>query len=124
MAMRAPARSGPTTTTRASRPRAAWAARRSTRRPRLTATPRHSANSFLFPEADSGGGPQGPPPSCYSSPRIFARFHREWPLRAMVPGTHFFWHRRYAVPEISRFFGIVITMYFNDHDPPHFHVAY
>jgi hypothetical protein len=28
------------------------------------------------------------------------------------------------VPEISRFLGIVITMYFNDHDPPHFHVRY
>jgi hypothetical protein len=44
---------------------------------------------------------------------------------ALVPlDTHLFWHRRYAVPEISRFFGIVITMYFNDHDPPHFHVKY
>jgi len=28
------------------------------------------------------------------------------------------------VPEISRFLGIVITMYFNDHNPPHFHVRY
>jgi hypothetical protein len=28
------------------------------------------------------------------------------------------------MPEISRFFGIVITMYFNDHNPPHFHVRY
>jgi len=28
------------------------------------------------------------------------------------------------VPEISRFFGIVIYMYFNDHDPPHFHAKY
>ena len=28
------------------------------------------------------------------------------------------------MPEISRFFGIVITMYFNDHRPPHFHVRY
>lgn len=28
------------------------------------------------------------------------------------------------MPEISRFFGIVIQMYFNDHDPPHFHVRY
>jgi hypothetical protein len=31
---------------------------------------------------------------------------------------------RGAMPEISRFFGIVITMYFNDHAPPHFHVRY
>jgi Domain of unknown function (DUF4160) len=29
-----------------------------------------------------------------------------------------------AMPEISRFFGIVIYMYFNDHDPPHFHAKY
>jgi hypothetical protein len=28
------------------------------------------------------------------------------------------------VPEISRFFGIIITMYYNDHAPPHFHVRY
>ena len=26
------------------------------------------------------------------------------------------------MPEISRFLGIVVSMYFNDHDPPHFHV--
>jgi len=28
------------------------------------------------------------------------------------------------MPEISRFFGIVITMNFDDHSPPHFHVKY
>ena len=28
------------------------------------------------------------------------------------------------MPEISRFFGIAIQMYYNDHDPPHFHVRY
>jgi len=28
------------------------------------------------------------------------------------------------MPEISRFFGIVIRMYFRDHVPPHFHAAY
>ena len=28
------------------------------------------------------------------------------------------------MPEISRFFGIVIRMYSNDHPPPHFHAAY
>ena len=32
--------------------------------------------------------------------------------------------RELPVPEISRFLGIVITMYFNDHEPPHFHVRY
>jgi hypothetical protein len=29
-----------------------------------------------------------------------------------------------AVPEISRFFGIIVTMYFGDHPPPHFHARY
>ena len=28
------------------------------------------------------------------------------------------------MPEISRFFGIIITMYYNDHGSPHFHARY
>lgn len=28
------------------------------------------------------------------------------------------------MPEISRFFGIVIAMFADDHNPPHFHVRY
>jgi len=28
------------------------------------------------------------------------------------------------VPEIARFFGIVIKMFFDDHNPPHFHASY
>ena len=28
------------------------------------------------------------------------------------------------MPEICRFYGIVIKMYFADHAPPHFHVEY
>ena len=28
------------------------------------------------------------------------------------------------MPEISRFFGIVIKMYFDEHNPPHFHAEY
>ncbi len=28
------------------------------------------------------------------------------------------------MPEISRFLGIVITMYHGDHGPPHFHARY
>ena len=28
------------------------------------------------------------------------------------------------VPTISRFFGIVIAMYFDDHGPPHFHARH
>jgi hypothetical protein len=29
-----------------------------------------------------------------------------------------------AVPRISAFYGIVITMYWRDHPPPHFHATY
>ena len=28
------------------------------------------------------------------------------------------------MPEISRFYGIIIKMYFDDHVPPHFHAQY
>jgi hypothetical protein len=28
------------------------------------------------------------------------------------------------VPELSRFFGIVIAMYYSEHAPPHFHARY
>ena len=28
------------------------------------------------------------------------------------------------MPELSRFLGIIIAMYYNDHNPPHFHVLY
>lgn len=28
------------------------------------------------------------------------------------------------MPEISRFFGIVISMFWNEHEPPHFHARY
>ena len=28
------------------------------------------------------------------------------------------------MPEISRFLGIIISMYFNEHNPPHFHIRY
>jgi hypothetical protein len=28
------------------------------------------------------------------------------------------------MPEISRFYGIIIRMYYDDHNPPHFHALY
>lgn len=28
------------------------------------------------------------------------------------------------MPEISRFLGIIIKMFFDDHQPPHFHAEY
>jgi hypothetical protein len=42
------------------------------------------------------------------------RIGRTGPLHADDPG----------VPAISRFYGLTITMYFHDHDPPHFHVRH
>jgi hypothetical protein len=29
-----------------------------------------------------------------------------------------------GTPEISRFFGIVVSVNYDDHDPPHFHAKY
>jgi len=28
------------------------------------------------------------------------------------------------MPELSRFLGIIIVMYYNEHNPPHFHAKY
>ena len=28
------------------------------------------------------------------------------------------------MPEISRFFGIIVRMFYNEHNPPHFHAEY
>lgn len=28
------------------------------------------------------------------------------------------------MPEICRFYGIIIKMYYNEHNPPHFHIEY
>ena len=36
-----------------------------------------------------------------------------------IPGT-----AERILPEISRFLGIVVAMYYNDHEPPHFHARY
>lgn len=33
-------------------------------------------------------------------------------------------YQMFAMLVISRFYGIVIVMYFNDHNPPHFHAKY
>lgn len=34
------------------------------------------------------------------------------------------WRTGVEMPEISRFYGIVIKLYFADHPPPHFHAIY
>ena len=35
-----------------------------------------------------------------------------------------FYLLKYVMPEISRFLGIIIAMYYNEHNPPHFHARY
>lgn len=42
-----------------------------------------------------------------------------WPLAGGVE-----WDYLAGVPLLSTFFGIVVRMYFEDHDPEHFHVSY
>ncbi len=32
--------------------------------------------------------------------------------------------RNLTMPELCRFYGIVIRMYYDEHPPPHFHVSY
>ena len=39
-------------------------------------------------------------------------------------GGVFFWNRENCMPEISRFYGIIIAMFYSEHNPPHFHVRY
>jgi hypothetical protein len=34
----------------------------------------------------------------------------------------FFW--RYLMPVVSTFYGIIIKMFFRDHNPPHIHAVY
>lgn len=31
---------------------------------------------------------------------------------------------RFIMPEISRFLGIIIKIYWSEHNPPHFHAVY
>jgi hypothetical protein len=33
-------------------------------------------------------------------------------------------HSLFTVPRLSEFYGIVIYMYWSDHNPPHFHAIY
>jgi hypothetical protein len=63
------------------------------------------------------------------SGRIYLNYHRN--TGKVVFSTHeiaciftFGQAQNNAMPEISRFFGIIIRMYFGDHNPPHFHAIY
>ena len=41
-----------------------------------------------------------------------------------LPGRSCYVEGEPGMPEVSRFFGIVVQMYYADHEPPHFHVRY
>jgi len=51
----------------------------------------------------------------------FARLPRPME-KTIVEGLHA--NRDVSMPEIARFYGIVIKLYFGDHPPPHFHAIY
>ena len=38
--------------------------------------------------------------------------------------TLFVINRKPIMPEIARFYGIIIKLFFGDHPPPHFHAVY
>jgi uncharacterized protein DUF4160 len=49
---------------------------------------------------------------------------RQLSLGSQSDGVSVARNRVLRVPRISSFYGISILMYFNDHDPPHFHAEY
>lgn len=52
--------------------------------------------------------------------RIYLLFCQEVSIFASVRAQVL----RKTMPEISSFYGIIISMFFSDHNPPHFHVKY
>lgn len=63
--------------------------------------------------APDGTGERG------SDPAYFRRHPPEFGVDVRLVSVH-----RCRMPEISRFFGIIIAMYYNDQSPPHFHARY
>ena len=47
-----------------------------------------------------------------------------WPIQLPGAGPAEQVESSEEMPEVSRFFGIVVRMYFRDHSPAHFHAAY
>jgi len=47
-----------------------------------------------------------------------------WPMRLPGAGPAEQVQSREEMPEVTRFFGIVVRMYFRDHSPAHFHAEY
>lgn len=53
--------------------------------------------------------------------RIFANWNSFEPVTAIIDGLQ---RQGCLMPEISRFYGIIITIFVHEHNPPHFHVRY
>ena len=51
---------------------------------------------------------------------------KPWELTPRATTGTLFTHSRMGpeMPEVSRFYGIVIKVFFRDHPPPHFHAVY
>jgi hypothetical protein len=47
-----------------------------------------------------------------------------WAVAGVAALSIYLWRYTRRMPEISRFLGIVIAMYYRDHAPPHFHAIY
>ena len=45
---------------------------------------------------------------------------KDWDYKLFLPQEQL----GLIMPEISRFYGMVVSMYYDDHNPPHFHVQY
>src|SRR5258707_52162 len=64
------------------------------------------------------------------SVRVFAKFQRVWQSRlaqrrrSIVAADSTHPSSAQHMPELSRFLGIVIAMYYRDHRPAHFHAIY
>jgi hypothetical protein len=59
------------------------------------------------------------------SPLTCVRTPSTWQLPASGPKISFpSFAELHRMPEISRFYGIVIRMFYNEHQPPHFHALY
>ena len=48
----------------------------------------------------------------------------EWPAKASPFANADRVKSKEVMPEVTRFFGIVVRMYFSDHSPAHFHAEY
>jgi len=63
---------------------------------------------------------------CVHSAHGFGRGRRATAFGDILlsPGIVLKLRGQWSMPAISRFLGVIISMYYDDHSPPHFHVKY